>query len=314
MWPVKTLNRNLAAAIDYAARAWPVIPLHWPRISSSRTGCSCGKLNCGKSIGKHPLEKLVPNGRNDGTSGADLICQWWERFPGANVGVLTGLESGMVGVDVDPRNNGDISLAQHIASYGELPPTPTADTGSGGSHYLFQRPDAPIITGKDKLGPGLDVKGDGGYIVAAPSLHACADYYTWRTHPDDVPLAPMPKWMLAILAPPKPKLPRFRVINRDAGDDSTRRCMSYLSRCPDAVSGQGGHDATLHAACEAFRFGLLDPEVWHVLEWWNSSKCRPPWSERELAHKLDDARKKVEGTGDFGKRLRVDHPAKGRAS
>jgi len=83
-----------------------------------------------------------------------------------------------------------------------------------------------------------------------------------------------------------------------------RRCRAYLEKCPDAISAQGGHDATLRAACECFRFGLDEAAAWRVMGWFNTAKTGgEPWSDKEIAHKLDSARKKVEASGEVGVRL-----------
>lgn len=68
------------------------------------------------------------------------------------------------------------------------------------------------------------------------------------------------------------------------------RCLAYLNQLPPAVSGSGGHNATLRAACECVRFGLTDAEGMQALSAYNR-RCQPPWAERELAHKLASARK-----------------------
>ncbi|QKK08991.1 MAG: hypothetical protein HND58_13020 [Planctomycetota bacterium] len=87
--------------------------------------------------------------------------------------------------------------------------------------------------------------------------------------------------------------------------DRERRCVAYLGKCPDAISGQGGHDATLRAACECFRFGLDDDAVWRAMHWFNENKTGgEQWNEKELAHKIDDARTKVAEDGEFEVRLR----------
>ncbi len=67
------------------------------------------------------------------------------------------------------------------------------------------------------------------------------------------------------------------------------RCLAYLSKLPPALSGSGGHNATLRAACECVRFGLADVEAMQALREYNR-RCSPPWTERELAHKLESAR------------------------
>lgn len=89
-----------------------------------------------------------------------------------------------------------------------------------------------------------------------------------------------------------------------ASGSSIERCVAYLRRCPDAVSGSDGHGRTLHAAAECWRFGLTESEAWSVMLWFNGDKCRPVWTERELQHKLDDARGKVLSEGAFGIRQR----------
>lgn len=87
-------------------------------------------------------------------------------------------------------------------------------------------------------------------------------------------------------------------------DKRESRCMGYLEVCPDAISGQGGHNATLRAACECFRFGLDDAAVWRVMAWFNANKTGgEPWTEKELQHKIDSARSKVESEGEVGNRL-----------
>ena len=72
------------------------------------------------------------------------------------------------------------------------------------------------------------------------------------------------------------------------------RAMAYLEKLPDAISGAGGHDATLRAACECVRFGLTDGELWEALCWYNVNKCRPQWSEKELTHKIESAKTKAQ--------------------
>jgi hypothetical protein len=85
------------------------------------------------------------------------------------------------------------------------------------------------------------------------------------------------------------------------------RCRAYVARLPDAISGAGGHNATLRAAAECFRFGLSDSEALDVLNWFNAHKTGgEPWSDRELMHKLTDARRKVESAGEIGTRLQGD--------
>jgi P4 family phage/plasmid primase-like protien len=89
----------------------------------------------------------------------------------------------------------------------------------------------------------------------------------------------------------------------ETGGDNVARCKAYISKLDDAVSGQRGHDKTFHAACECYRFGLSDADAKQMMDWFNQTKCKPSWSDAELAHKLSDAFKEVCDKGEFGCRL-----------
>lgn len=85
--------------------------------------------------------------------------------------------------------------------------------------------------------------------------------------------------------------------------DKIARAMAYLDRLPVAVSGAHGHNATMRAACECFRFGLSEGEAWECLQWFNTYRCQPKWSEHDLRHKLTDARKMVNAAGQDAKHI-----------
>lgn len=91
------------------------------------------------------------------------------------------------------------------------------------------------------------------------------------------------------------------------GHESTsdiERCKRYISKTPDAISGQAGHDKTLRAACECFRFGLSAEDARGIMRWFNESKTGDePWTTEELSHKLADAKMLVDSAGEFGCRL-----------
>jgi hypothetical protein len=211
------------AALSYAARGWPVLPLHW----WAGSACSCGDPGC-ISPAKHPYSPLVPNGLHNATTIAQVVESWWKREPRCNIGVRTGAESGLLVVDVDVRDDKDgrERMAALVVELGPLPETVEAITGSGSTHLLFQHP-AHLTVGK--LGGGVDVKSDGGYIVVAPSSHASGRTYEWSAfnHPDDVPLATLPAaWSqrLRFAAPPPTAAPTARPID----PDTTQRIRSAL--------------------------------------------------------------------------------------
>lgn len=184
-------NPCLDAALNYAARGWPVLPLK----------------------GKAPL---TSHGVKEAIVAQDAIRTWWERWPDANVGIATGEAAGVFVLDVDPRAGGDDSLAALEVQHGELPPTPAVITGGGGRHLYFRH--TPGISCRNGIMTGLDVKSDGGYVVSPPSVHPDTGFpYEWdgSSHPDDVPIADAPNWLLDLIrggadrrgAAPAPELP-----------------------------------------------------------------------------------------------------------
>jgi hypothetical protein len=135
------------AALSYAKRGIPVFP------------CEPG--------GKRPL---TYNGFWDATTNLNRVKAWWGRWPDANVGVPTGKGSGLLVLDVDPRDGGPESLATLERENGPLPETARARTGGGGVHVFFRYPaEKEVRNSAGWLGLGLDVRGEGGYVVVPPS-------------------------------------------------------------------------------------------------------------------------------------------------
>jgi hypothetical protein len=151
-------------ALDLARRGFNVLPLHTP----TDAGCSCLRSDCG-SVGKHPRSL---NGFYDATTDPAVIERWWGMWPDANIGIRTG--DGLAVLDVDPRHGGFASLAELEDEHGIIR-TLTARTGGGGIH-LYMAGDLPARSG---FRPGLDLKSEGGYVVAPPSLHASGARYEW---------------------------------------------------------------------------------------------------------------------------------------
>jgi hypothetical protein len=147
----------------------------------------------------------TPNGFKDATTHELAVCQWWKDTPEANIGLPTGQRSGLFVLDVDPKNGGLDSLAK----LPELPPTRTARTPSGGFHYFF-RWQPPLGNSAGKLGPGLDTRGEGGYVVVPPSIIE-GKRYEWMNEDDP---AELPEWLLKRLLPPPSSPPRNPVERR----------------------------------------------------------------------------------------------------
>jgi hypothetical protein len=117
--------------------------------------------------GKRPL---TYNGFWDASADPRRVESWWSRWPAANLGVPTGERSGLLVLDVDPASGGPESLAALERVHGPLPRTAKARTGGGGMHVFFVYPvGEEVRNSAGKLGPGLDVRGEGGYVVVPPS-------------------------------------------------------------------------------------------------------------------------------------------------
>jgi RecA-family ATPase len=150
---------NINRALRYARMGWHVFPV-WS--VDDHGNCRCGKPNNapGHKPGKHPHGKLAPHGHNDATTDEQTIRDWWAADPAAGIGVSLAV-SGLLAVDIDPRNGGWESLAQIEAEHGKLQSTCTAVTQGGGEHRIFVADPGQTYPGS--LGAGLDLKHH-GYI------------------------------------------------------------------------------------------------------------------------------------------------------
>jgi len=166
----------LLGALALLKQGAAVMPLWWPEGER----CACGDPAC-KSAGKHPIGKLVPHGAKNASKDTDTVKRWWAAYPKANIGVATGRISGIVVVDVDGLK-GQAKKAALLAECGEaLEGRNYVETGrlDGGQHHYFRYPaDAHVPNHKDD---GLEVKSDGGFVVAPPSKHVSGRTYTWKS-------------------------------------------------------------------------------------------------------------------------------------
>lgn len=135
------------------------------------------------------------------TTEINMLSGWWDDT-GANIALACGARSGIVVIDIDREHDGFYSLADLAREYGDLPITPTVKTGNNGEHIYFKHPGFEIRNSAGKLGRGIDVRGDGGYVVSPPSIHPNGKVYEWIVKPSETPLADMPEWMIGLLQAP----------------------------------------------------------------------------------------------------------------
>lgn len=192
---------------------------------------------------------------------------WWDRWPEANVGIVTGWVSALVVLDIDPRNGGDATLSALEAAHGPLPTTVTGLTGGGGRHLYFAHP--THLVPSRPLGGGVDLKAEGGVVVAPPSEHASGRRYRWQPGhgPDDHQPAAMPEWLERLSVtldgsrapgPPEPVTRTTQERTTFAGLWAQLgvevETQEFMARCPL----HDDHHPSLHidpAGCRWFCFG-----------------------------------------------------------
>ncbi len=253
------LSRLGRAALIYAAEhGWRVFPLH--SIVDGR--CSCGAETCtGTKPGKHPR---TTRGCLDATTDLSQIRIWWSQWPDANVGIATG--AGLIVIDIDPRHGGDDGFDDLKTRLGPLPETVEALTGSGGRHVYLSVPEGVTVRNSaSQLAPGVDVRGEGGYVVAAPSTHVSGRGYGWElsSRPGEVDVAPAPQaWLDALTRKPK-----LRVLAGGAGGDIV----------------EGSRNETLFKrGCSMRAAGFDEPAITAALLSENDSRCNPPLDPAEV--------------------------------
>jgi len=290
-------------AACYARMGIKVIPVYHPNDPAE---------NRIPKKGKRPIGQLVTNGCKDATDDIDHIIQWWTQKPDANIGIVPG-PSGLIGIDIDGES-GRQSLIELEKELGSLPQTWTVTSGreNGGTHYYFRSPEFEV-SNRVSWREGIDFRHHGGYLIAPPSVHQTGTRYMWEQSPSKIPLAELPEtWLNAIprvgvphSVEKKRKQSKQTIVqkpNVEQGGMSDRvkippatptqieRCRKYVTRCPAAINNQGGHNQTFAVAKVIFYdFGLTEEEGWKIFQEYNQ-RCDPPWSDRELHHKMDDAK------------------------
>ena len=179
------MNALEIAALEYVERGWMVFPVHTPTESG---GCSCSNGEC-ESIGKHPRTQ---RGLHDASRNPQDINEWWKRWPDANIGIVTGQEHGLVVVDIDLPG---VENWRDLQDTNGAVETLTVSTGSGGEHYYFQTNGTKYRSTASQIDTGIDTKGEGGYVVAPPSLHVSGDNYEWLDDSQMGTLNGLPGWL-----------------------------------------------------------------------------------------------------------------------
>jgi hypothetical protein len=223
--------------------------------------------------GKVPLKGT--HGFKDATLADVTIRRLWDIQPRANVGIRTG--DGLLVLDVDPRHDGDATLAALQKEHGALPKTPLVLTGGGGEHFYF-RVDRAIKSGAHKLGPGLDIKCEDAYVVAPPSVHESGRAYVWSidNHPDEVAIAPAPEWLLRLAGGG-----RDNIVRLPQPPSAWRKLAA--ERVPDGAR----NNALVKLAGHLLRRDVDAIVVRELLLGWNQRNLTPPLSDAVVTRTVE---------------------------
>ena len=255
------MNSNvLHFAFEYLDRGWPVIPVH-------------GKT---PAVPWAAYQKKRPS--------VDEIKEWFASKESYNLAVITGKISELVVIDCDTAADASWWRQNHAE-------TPlVVMTGRGGSHFYYRYPKCEVGNRIGILARSIDVRGDGGLVVAPPSVHpTTAKPYEWSPWDhysrDEIPFLD-PAWL-----GPARSIEASGLYSREFGPN-IRNGLAYI-RHITAESENGGHNATFRAACVLRDSGLSANEARDALRSWNETNAEPPWTEKELVHKIQDAYKEV---------------------
>ncbi|MGE0650799.1 MAG: bifunctional DNA primase/polymerase [Alphaproteobacteria bacterium] len=265
-----------AFALRHAALGLAVLPVHRPVDRGGRLYCSCGRANC-SSPAKHPVGRLAPRGLLDASRDPATLGTWFEG-KAWNIGIATGAASGIVVLDIDPRHGGDEALAALEAQHGPLPLTWRFLTGGGGEHVLFRHPGGVVKNSAGKVGPGIDVRGDGGYIVAPPSIHISGRPYAISVdhHPEDAPLATLPDWLLAMIVAPPPRVAIGGPLKNG------RTPTNWRGQLGNPVA-EGERNITVARLAGILLSRRIDPHVClDLMLAFNAARCSPPLPDDEV--------------------------------
>lgn len=247
-------------ALDYAKRGFAVFPL------------------------KQDKTPYISNGFQRATTDEMQIETWWKRWPSANIGIATGqMSSGVCVIDLDideeKGKNGLKAMRDWEQRYGSvLKPSCMAITGRGGMHYFFRASEE--VKCRINLLPGVDIRGDGGYIMAPPSLHPNGNRYRWRDNLsiDEVPIIEMDDNIKYLL---------FHDSNM------LQSKPAYIS--PDKIPDGERNGTIFKFACMMQARGASDSAVFAATMAENEAKCCPPLTEREVQIIVNSALKYEKG-------------------
>lgn len=235
----------LKAALEYASKYhWAVFPV------SAKT--------------KKPL---TPHGCKDAKKTPGAIKAWWKKWPDASVGIATGSISHLVVIDEDLDEERGLDGIQSVVEWqrdnGQLPDTIMAITGRGGNH-LYYHYEGDDIKNRAGLLEGVDVRGEGGYVIAPPSVHPNGTEYQWEHDPEEFALAELDNTVQALL------------------NTGEKEQAAEKFTLPSRIQ-KGSRNETMHRlACSLQAQGLSDSAIAQAVRESNADICEPPLPDKEI--------------------------------
>lgn len=221
----------------------------------------------------------TPHGCKDAKTDLRAIKHWWSKWPDANIGIATGSKSGgIVVIDIDIDENkgvyGDESLKEWEAEHGELPETWRAITGRGGYHYYYRSDET--IKNATGIYPGVDVRGEGGYVIAPPSIHSNGNSYQWELDPDEVDLHFADQQVMEFI------------------NGVTQEPHKEKFKLPERIKKGERNDTLYRYGCSLQARGYSDDEIFEKLESANTL-CDIPLKDNELTTIYNSVLEKEKG-------------------
>ena len=278
---------TLDCALQYADLGWAVLPV-WG-INHEDGTCRCGLPNDapGHKPGKHPLATLTPRGHLDSTINPDIIRDWFSTDPTANIGISLA-DSGLIALDIDPRNGGDQTLEKIEQEHGVLYSDCVAVTQSGGEHRLFRAEENTSYP--SSIGPGLDLKHH-GYIVVAPSMGELGPY-KWKDNQSPIasvnPVTPseLPKF---ISDKARAKTEAYEIMERSGVPVATAQTFDDLREALTFINSDP-YDTWVQVGMALKPYGENGYSVW--MDWssrspkFDASSSRKKWDVLDHPHSI----------------------------
>jgi hypothetical protein len=227
---------------------------------------------------KEPLTKW----KDLATKNPEQIRKWWGRWPDANIG---GVTDQLLVLDVDKKNGG-CETFEFLQLVEDFPETMTSNTQGGGQHLFYvMRAGEPLKNGIHTLGPGVDVKTDGGYVLMPGSTIEGRSY----TRANDAPIVFAPAWVVEQCknARPKSSAAGKRIVEED--DIAIELATNWMRKIATTAE-EGNRDNTAHSvAAGVYDYGVTYPTAVDIMLEWNETKCFPPLDVEDIERVTDSA-------------------------